>query len=139
MRLRRTHRPLPSRFVGGHRQPGHPRTSGRCWTGLDWTGRLSAAVEHSRRTIQRFRELGDRSGEALALNSLSCHYRQLGRLEQAEDCLFEAVALGRKEDLRFWEAANLADLAWVLLASASRWRSSASSARPSAKRRPSTR
>ncbi|MBP2330473.1 DNA-binding SARP family transcriptional activator/DNA-binding MarR family transcriptional regulator [Kibdelosporangium banguiense] len=82
---------------------------------MEWTGRLIEAVGHGRQAVLLFRQIDAKPGQCLALNSLGCHYRHLGWLTEAQDCLAEAITLAQAEGLVFWEAAGLADYGHVLL------------------------
>lgn len=80
-----------------------------------WTGRLSEAMADTTRAARLFHELGSISGQNHALNALVSQYHHLGRLDLAEQCGRQALALSRRHRLAYAEGADLRDLGAVLL------------------------
>jgi len=74
-------------------------------------GRLDRAVECSRQALDIFRELGDRTGAAMALSNLGYLYEQLGRYQDAIDHGRQAVGTCRELGDRAGESAGLSNLA----------------------------
>ena len=60
------------------------------------TGSPEEGVELHRRTIQIYRELENRAGEATSLYSLGHSYYALGRYEEALECYTQAVPIARE-------------------------------------------
>jgi DNA-binding SARP family transcriptional activator/tetratricopeptide (TPR) repeat protein len=59
--------------------------------------RFADALGYSRRALDTFRRGGDRSGQALALNSLGCDHSTLGEYRQALTACREALALMQEQ------------------------------------------
>ena len=91
----------------GAARPAPSATSGSCgWL----TGDYPAAAQALEQALGIFRDLGDRSGEAEALNERGTLYRVSGDLAQAEGCHQQALELARAIASSWDEAHALAGL-----------------------------
>jgi predicted ATPase/class 3 adenylate cyclase len=87
---------------------------------MDQQGEPDAARRMLERSLEIWRELGDRVEQARQLNSLGITYRHLGQLATARALLEEAVALNRETGNMATLAASLANLG-QLESSLGRW------------------
>ncbi|WP_020496635.1 AfsR/SARP family transcriptional regulator [Sciscionella marina] len=81
---------------------------------LEWTGRLTEAVEHTLAAVELNREVGNPAGHSAALSSLGSLYHNLGRLHEAERSHRAGLEIAAGHRLVFWEAANHNELGLAL-------------------------
>jgi tetratricopeptide (TPR) repeat protein len=84
--------------------------------GTDWDGEYPAAARALEQALGIYRGIGNRSGEAEALNQIGTLHRASGDLAQAEGCHRQALDLARAIGSSWAEAHALAGLGRCALA-----------------------
>ncbi|MBK8074412.1 MAG: tetratricopeptide repeat protein [Kineosporiaceae bacterium] len=80
---------------------------GLCYAAL---GQVATAIGHYQQALAIFREIGDRLGEAAALNNLGLCFADLGQVAAAIDHYQQALTIHREIGDRLGEAADLGNL-----------------------------
>jgi tetratricopeptide (TPR) repeat protein len=76
-------------------------------------GRKDFALSYYQRALHISTEIGDRQGEAGALNRLGSIHANLGQYEQARECHERALAISKEREDRKGEGDSLNGLAWI--------------------------